>query len=162
MSSSQGEASAEGGSTLMGYVTMFGSRLANNTQESFASMTGQQWIRLMVIVCGYLLIRPYLLKAAEKHSIKQLEKQHKQDRAKISANEIRGVQEQLDALEEESAAEEVQIEEAPAVKPKSKDAERGDMAKARQRLVMKKLLEAGERKRGGDSSDDEDVSDLLT
>ena len=43
-------------------------RFVNNSIKSFENMTLQRWIRIILIVGAYLLIRPYLLKgAANRH-----------------------------------------------------------------------------------------------
>ncbi|EOA90808.1 uncharacterized protein SETTUDRAFT_45111 [Exserohilum turcica Et28A] len=50
-------------------------RFVNNSIKSFEEMTAQRWLRIIAIVGGYLLIRPYLLNAAAKNQKKQLDKE---------------------------------------------------------------------------------------
>ncbi|KAH8722906.1 hypothetical protein GQ44DRAFT_551939, partial [Phaeosphaeriaceae sp. PMI808] len=50
-------------------------RLVTNSIKSFEGMTGQRWIRLIVIVGAYMLIRPYLLKSAADRQKKAFEKE---------------------------------------------------------------------------------------
>jgi hypothetical protein len=48
-------------------------RLINNSIASFEGMTPQRWIRIIVIIGGYMLIRPYLLGFAAKRQKAQFE-----------------------------------------------------------------------------------------
>ena len=41
-------------------------RLVNNSVKSWEEMSAQRWLRIVVIVGAYLLIRPYLLSHAER------------------------------------------------------------------------------------------------
>ncbi|KAF1943094.1 hypothetical protein EJ02DRAFT_323491, partial [Clathrospora elynae] len=50
-------------------------RLVNNSVKSWEEMTVQRWIRIIVIVGAYLLVRPYLLSAAAKKQKKQLDRE---------------------------------------------------------------------------------------
>ncbi|USP81042.1 hypothetical protein yc1106_08316 [Curvularia clavata] len=50
-------------------------RLVNNSIKSFEEMTAQRWVRIIAIVGGYLLIRPYLLNAAAKKQKQQLDRE---------------------------------------------------------------------------------------
>lgn len=68
-------------------------RLVNNSVKSFEDMTAQRWIRIIAIVCGYLLIRPFLLNQAAKQQKKQLEKEADElglGRDEPNANDFRG------------------------------------------------------------------------
>jgi hypothetical protein len=40
-------------------------RLFNNSIKSWEEMTAQRWLRIVVIIGAYMLIRPYLLNHAE-------------------------------------------------------------------------------------------------
>ncbi|KAJ4368791.1 hypothetical protein N0V83_005873 [Neocucurbitaria cava] len=69
-------------------------RLVNNSVKSFTEMTPQRWIRIIVIVGAYMLIRPYLLKAAANRQKKQLEKEAEElgleSSGEPDANALRG------------------------------------------------------------------------
>ncbi|KAH7382158.1 protein trafficking Pga2, partial [Pyrenochaeta sp. MPI-SDFR-AT-0127] len=69
-------------------------RLVNNSVKSFTEMTPQRWIRIIVIVGAYLLIRPYLLNAAANRQKKQMEKEAEElglERStEPNANDFRG------------------------------------------------------------------------
>lgn len=50
-------------------------RLYNNTIKSFEGMTAQRWIRLVCILGGYMLLRPWLLKFAADRQKARFEKE---------------------------------------------------------------------------------------
>lgn len=59
----------------MDYIVEVKDRLVNNSIKSFEGMTAQRWIRMIAIVGAYMIIRPYLLKAAANRQKKQMEKE---------------------------------------------------------------------------------------
>jgi hypothetical protein len=69
-------------------------RLINNSIASFEGMTTQRWIRIIAIVGGYMLIRPYLLSFAAKKQKAQFEKEAAElgldDGEVKNANSLRG------------------------------------------------------------------------
>jgi hypothetical protein len=69
-------------------------RLIDNSIKSFEDMTAQRWIRVIVIIGGYMLLRPYLLGFAAKRQQKQLEQEAEElglERdAGPNANSLRG------------------------------------------------------------------------
>jgi hypothetical protein len=69
-------------------------RLVNNSIASFEGMTAQRWIRIIVIIGGYMLVRPYLLNFAAKRQKKQFEQEAEElglERdAGPNANSLRG------------------------------------------------------------------------
>lgn len=60
---------------ILDNVGVWKDRLVNNSIQSYQEMTAQRWIRIIMIVGAYLLIRPYLLKGAEKQQKKQMQKE---------------------------------------------------------------------------------------
>jgi hypothetical protein len=79
-------------------------RLLTNSVKSFEEMTAQRWIRIIAIVCGYLLIRPYLLNHAAKQQKKHLEKEAEElgiGRDEPDANDFRGGSKKTSAKEAE-------------------------------------------------------------
>ncbi|KAL7625035.1 hypothetical protein AAE478_004249 [Parahypoxylon ruwenzoriense] len=122
-------------------------RFTNNLSESFESMTPKQCIRLVIIVGAYMLLRPYIIKLGAKHQEKQLEKQFEQDKqAEISPNELRG---QVDIPEDSDEEEQAE----------TTGAEWGKKARKRQRNMIKKLLDA-EEKRLQELQEDEEDKDI--
>lgn len=81
---------------LAARVVEFGHNATNNLHEGFSNMSLQSWIRLTVIVGGYLLLRPYLMKFATKSAVKRMEDDAKSRvEADITPNELRGIKEKL-------------------------------------------------------------------
>jgi hypothetical protein len=69
-------------------------RLVNNSVKSWEEMSAQRWLRIVVIVGAYLLVRPYLLSHAER-SRKKREAKEAADLGldadtELSANDFRG------------------------------------------------------------------------
>lgn len=141
-------------SLLIAKAVEYGQNASSNLQDSFTRMTLQHWIRIVVIVGGYILLRPYALKFAAKGFANQLEadeakeKEKQRERAKISPNELRGVYEVLEEQEEEDAVD-------------TTGADWGQKARVRQRQVLKQLIEA-EEKRRLEEEEDKDIEEFLT
>ena len=73
-------------------ATVWKDRLLVNSRKSFEEMTAQRWIRIILIIGAYMLLRPYLLKGAENRQKKIREKEAEAlglD-ASVSANTFRG------------------------------------------------------------------------
>lgn len=123
----------------------YGGNVSRNLSDTFGNMTLQGWIRLVVIVGGYLLLRPYIMKFAVKGAVKNLEEEDKKAKAQISPNELRGLVEDEPEIDEEGDG---------------TGADWGQKARVRQRTMLKELLEAEERRRA-EEEDDKDIEDLL-
>ncbi|OTB07812.1 hypothetical protein M426DRAFT_317703 [Hypoxylon sp. CI-4A] len=132
-------------------VELVRSRFSNNIQESFTSMTPKQWIRLVIIVGAYLLLRPYVIKMGAKYQEKQLEKQFKEEeerQAEISPNQLRG---EIGIPEDSDDDEEDQAE--------TTSSDWGKKARKRQRKMIRNLLDA-EEKRLQELQEDEEDKDI--
>ena len=107
-------------------------------------------IRVIVIVGGYLLIRPYFVKLGNKYQTKQHEKEldaeemAKAEKGRVTANSFRG---KVEIPEDSESEEEVGT---------GKDVNWGKKARKRQRQHTRRLLEAEERLRKEQQEDDED------
>ncbi|KPM41304.1 hypothetical protein AK830_g5256 [Neonectria ditissima] len=128
----------------------YGANASNNLAATFSDMSAQNWIRMIVIVGGYMLLRPYVLKLAGKVAVRKLEEQDEKEKAaakaKISPNELRGgVAEDGSEIGEEG---------------ESTGADWGEKARTRQRVMLKQLVEAEELRRQ-EEEDDKDIEDLL-
>jgi hypothetical protein len=133
-------------------LAQYGQNATNNLQDTFSNMSLQSWIRLTVIVGGYMLLRPYVLKAISKGAVKNMEEQdakEKAEAAKMTPNDLRGVYEKMEEQEEDDDDEE------PGT------AAWGQQARVRQRRVLKQLLEA-EEKRRMEEDEDKDIQEFLT
>ncbi|KAI1491081.1 DUF1531-domain-containing protein [Biscogniauxia mediterranea] len=138
------------GESISNLAKLVTSRVSNNVGESFTAMTTQQWIRLIVVVGGYMLLRPYIIKMGANHQVKQLEKQHAEEerQAQLSPNDLRGkirIPEDSDDEEEEGA--------------QASAADWGKKARKRQRNMIKKMLDA-EEKRLQELQEDEEDKDI--
>lgn len=60
---------------LIANVVEWKDRLVNNSIKSWEEMSAQRWIRIVVVVGAYLLIRPYLLAHAERSRKKRADKE---------------------------------------------------------------------------------------
>lgn len=111
----------------------------------FNDMDSTRWLRLIAIVGGYLLIRPWLMKLSERYQRQQLEKAvatKAGSEAKISPNVLRGLVEPIEEEEAEEGATGVDL---------------GKKAKKRQRMVEK--MAAQQQQQEGLS--EEQIRDLL-
>jgi Protein trafficking PGA2 len=95
-------------------------------------LIGIDWLRLGIIVFGYLLLRPILIRQAARFQTNQLEKE--------------------DARLKKEAAEALKTNKATG----KDDIQWGQGVKTRQRKNEERMIAAGE------ESDDDDLQDLLT
>ncbi|KAM0243133.1 hypothetical protein ACHAP5_006852 [Fusarium lateritium] len=125
----------------------YGANASNNISTAFDSMDTKAWIRLTVIVGGYMLLRPLALKFITKGAVQKMEDADEQEKhkAQISPNELRGL-----------AEDEPDID----VEGDGTGADWGQKARVRQRTMLKDMLEAEERRRE-EEEDDKDIADLL-
>jgi len=140
--------------TIIDILKFWGNNLRTNFKNIFEGTTTEQYIQLVAIVGAYLLLRPYLLKFAEKSQAKQHEKEMEAaksnaTKAKISPNSLRGnVEVQEDSDEEED--------------DKTSGPSWGKKARKRQRDYVKRVVDEEER-RAQEIEDalDDDIKDLL-
>lgn len=142
---------------IFGQLSQFGQNASNNLQKSFGDMSTKNWLRLLIVVCTYLLIRPYIIKYSTKYAVDKLEEQDVKDKAKakeavakMSPNDLRGLSSAAEADEDVDADEGAD----------GSKADWGSKARVRQRKTLRKILEAEEKRRWEEEEDD-DVRDLL-
>jgi hypothetical protein len=137
----------EGTSILTTWMNNF----VRNTSASFDRMQLKDYIRLVTIVGGYLILRPYLLKLGEKVQEKQLAK-NAEESAEIHPNELRGKVEipGVDDSDEED--------------DESKPGDWGRSARVRQRKFIRDAMEQAEQKLQQEQEDEEDkdIEEFLT
>lgn len=79
---------------LVANVVEWKDRLVNNSVKSWEEMTAQRWIRIIVIVGAYMLIRPYLLAHAERSRKRRADKEAAElgldTGTELSPNDFRG------------------------------------------------------------------------
>lgn len=131
----------------------YGHNASNNIQNSFANMTLQSWVRLIAIVGGYMLLRPYIMRWAGKSTVARMEQDDVNSRSKdeaISAattpNEFRGIKEKLYEADDDEGD--------------GTGADWGQRARLRQREMLKTLLEEEERRREAEA-EDADIQEFL-
>src|SRR5688572_16608049 len=121
----------------------YGSNATRNLQDTFGNMTVHHWLRLVVIVGGYVLLRPQIMKFMGRNATKEMEKRDAMEqaaaKAKVSPNELRSGK--PDVVEED---------EDEYFEGQGTGADWGAKARTRQRLLLKKLMEAEEKKKQDD------------
>lgn len=158
---------------IANFAAMLYERFTRNLKGSFEGMAPEKWIRLVIIVGTYMLLRPYLLKLGGKQQMKQHEKEAAEAeeeaaaKAKMSPNELRGHKIQIpedseddDDNEGEEGGEGRDGED----KARSSATEWGKKARKRQRTMIKKILEAEEKRLQElqDDDEDKDIQEFLT
>ncbi|KIW06386.1 uncharacterized protein PV09_02839 [Verruconis gallopava] len=144
-------------SAVSSQLSIWKGNFLRNSSAAFDNMSPKQWIRLIIIVCTYLLIRPYLVKLGAKVQEKQMEKAAREmgitPGTKITANDLRQAKSQIDI---------------PGVDSDSEDENDGKLSqwgrkqRIRQRKLVKRAMEIHEQNlaaKGNES--DKDIDDLL-
>ncbi|KAK3350818.1 protein trafficking Pga2 [Neurospora tetraspora] len=140
-------------------ITVLGDRISNNVRGTFASMTAEKWIRLIIIVGAYALLRPYIIKLGGKAQMKQHEEESAEAiRGTISPNELRGQKAMVRLPGEDSDSEDDE-----ALNGETSAADWGKKARRRQRMVIKKLIEAEEDRlrESKEEEEDKDIEEFL-
>ena len=132
----------------------YGHNASNNIQGSIDSMTTQSWLRLIAVIGGYMLMRPYFMKAAAKRAVSQMEEEDEKEKererqAQLSPNDLRGVRERIEKQHNNDDLGD------------GSSTDWGQKARIRQRVVVKQMLEAEERRRE-EMEDDKDIEEFLT
>ncbi|KAM4056139.1 protein trafficking PGA2 domain-containing protein [Hirsutella rhossiliensis] len=135
---------------MVARLAEYGHNATDNINDAFTNMTLQSWIRLTVIVGGYMLLRPYIMKLSTKFAVKKLEEDAKsQSKEKadptMTPNEFRGIKEKLYEAQDEVDG---------------SGADWGSNARLRQRQMLKDLLEEEERRRAAEN-EDADIQEFL-
>lgn len=145
------------------HLSEWWTRFSTNTGKSLTEMTAQNWIRLIIIVGSYLLLRPYLLKLGARIQRKQFEKEQKKDEEEraaagqggMNANDLRAGR-RIDIPGVDSDSED---EEGGTV---ATGGEWGRKARVRQRRFVRRAVEETERRlyeKGTES--DKEIEDML-
>jgi len=131
-------------------MAQYGQNASNNRQETVTAMTIHGWLRLLVIVGGYMLLRPLALKFIAKGAVRKMEEADEKEKAmaKITPNELRGAKAQLEEQDDEDTGDGTAVD-------------WGQKARRRQRQLLKAMLEA-EELRKQEEEDDKDIDEFLT
>ncbi|KAL2134238.1 hypothetical protein VTI74DRAFT_671 [Chaetomium olivicolor] len=142
--------------SIANLATTVGDRFATNLKGTFANMTPEKFIRIVIIAGTYLLLRPYLIKLGGKAQMKAYEEEHTkaeaEAKAKMSPNELRGKVEIPEDTDDEDEA-----------KAEASGPEWGKKARRRQREMIKKLLDAEEERlrETQEQLEDKDIEEFL-
>ncbi len=147
-------------SDLVNLAATIGDRFTTNISNSVSSLTAQQWIRIIVVACGYMLLRPYVLKLGARQQMKQHERDEAdaEERARVTPNEIRGFK-VVAPVPEDSDSDDggsVNVGGAGARQHSSSATDWGKKARRRQRQLVKKIMADHERLLEEQQEDDED------
>ncbi|KAF2658459.1 DUF1531-domain-containing protein [Lophiostoma macrostomum CBS 122681] len=120
-----------------------------NTTNAFADMRPKDYIRLVIIVGTYCLIRPWLMKLGAHMQAKQHKKDSEETAAEIHPNELRGGKGKIEIpglgdSDEEEDAEETQ------------PGQWGRTARVRQRKFIRQTLEKEEKRLRDEQEDESD------
>lgn len=143
-------------------------RFTRNLKGTLQEMSPEKWIRIVIIVGTYMLVRPYLLKLGGKTQMKQHEKEaaeaeaEAEAKAKLSPNELRG--HKIEIPEDSDESDESDAEGDEGKKSSASATDWGKKARRRQRTMVKKLLDAEEKRLQELQEDDEDkdIEEFLT
>ncbi|KAK1761023.1 protein trafficking Pga2 [Echria macrotheca] len=145
---------------LLNLVSVVYHRFSNNLQGTLASMSPEKWIRLVIIAGTYMLLRPYLLKLGARSQMNTHERESAEGvddpnrKAAMSPNELRGrvnLPEDSDSDGDEDDS------------GKASGADWGKRARRRQREMIKKLLDAEEKRlqETREEEEDKDIEEFL-
>jgi hypothetical protein len=112
----------------------------------------QDYIRLVIIIGAYCLLRPYLLKLAGRFQAKDHERE-------IDANELSSGA----AMNPNSLRGQVMVPDDTDSEGEATGAEWGKRAKKRQRQLIRKILDADEKRKleEQEAEDDKDIAEFL-
>ena len=127
--------------------------LQHNISESVTRLTLQDFLRLVIIVGGYAMLRPYLIKLGGRFQAKDHEREFDETEASsiaaVSPHSLRGQVTVPDDTDDEDS-------DGRDHSRHSKTAEWGRQARHRQRHMIRRLLEAEERARQDEAASDSD------
>jgi hypothetical protein len=130
---------------IMEYLYTLAVNFQRNLSETLSTTTTEKYIRLIVIVGAYALLRPYIMKIGARVQGREHEKEVDPDEmaaaAAISPNSLRG---------------QVQVPDDSSDEGEGTAGDWGKKARRRQRQMVKKILDAKEELRREQQEDDED------
>lgn len=125
-------------------MSAFVEQAASNLWATFTDLSLHKLVRIVMVLGGYILLRPYLLKLSGRSQMDQHEAPLPEGaKAAISPNSLRG---QVDIPEDSGDEDE----------DGATGADWGKKARRRQRDVLKRLLDAEEERLAAEQEDEED------
>jgi hypothetical protein len=140
---------------LLDQIQTYTSRISTNISATASRYTIQDYIRLVIIIGAYCLLRPYLLALGGKFQAKDHDRELDLDelsspaavKSRKAVDALRGVKDQVpDDTDSEGEDE--------------KGADWGRGARRKQRLMVRRLLEETEKQRYHDE-EDKDIQEFL-
>ena len=149
-------------------LALYAANLNTQARGTLERMTAQDWIRLVIIVGAYALLRPYLLKLGGRHQAadheRALDPAERNGLKRAAGKVVRDprdgtVRERLDVPEDTESEGEI----GEARRNGSGGMDWGKKARRRQRRVVRTLLEKEERRREAEAEreSDKEIEDLL-
>ncbi|KAH0560034.1 hypothetical protein GP486_003445 [Trichoglossum hirsutum] len=135
------------------YLQTWAGNLQRNVSNSVSRLSLKDYIRIVILLGGYALLRPYLLKLAGKFQARDHERE-------LSPNEMTSDA----AMPASSLRNRIQVPEDTDDEDESSAAgvDWGRSARRRQRKVIRKLLEAEEKRLAEEGEDsDKDIEEFL-
>lgn len=135
-------------------LSQYGHRAQDNLSGMFKNMSPENWIRMTVIVGGYILLRPLALRFIGKSSVEKMVIQEKEEEERKAAEE---------AAKPEHLRQAALLLEQQEVGDADEDRSTtawGQKARVRQRKVLKQMLEAEEKRL--EDVDDKDIDEFLS
>ena len=144
-------------------LSLYAANVQHSARTSLERLTPEQWLRLLVIGCGYALLRPYLLRLGGRHQAadheRALDPAEANDLQQASGKVVRDprtgeIRERIDVPEDTDSG----SDGAGAT-----GADWGKKARRRQRRVVRTLLEREEKRREMEAREesDKEIEDLL-
>lgn len=133
---------------VVALLKQWGGNFQRNSSGMFKDMNAKNWIRIVIVVGTYLLLRPYIIKLGARQQAKMHERDSQEEvtDAKIHPNDLRGGKKVaipgLDSDDEE-------VQEA-------KPAQWGKKARVRQRKFIRTAVEKEEERLRQEQEDEED------
>ncbi|KAF2096696.1 DUF1531-domain-containing protein [Rhizodiscina lignyota] len=143
---------------VLNLLSLWAGNFHRNTTKAFADLRPKDYIRLVIIIGAYCLLRPYLMKLGAKLQARGYERedraaQEEAEKTRLNGNDLRGTRIALPGIESDDEEDEDEAEASSW----------GRKAKLRQRkMIRKKLEEQEERLRSmQEEESDQDIADLL-
>ncbi|KAK1687872.1 trafficking PGA2 [Colletotrichum godetiae] len=139
-------------SAVINLLNTIWTRFSTNLRGTLEGMSAEKWIRLVIIVGAYCLLRPYLMKLAGSSQMKQHETKPEDEfdgpKAKVQPNTLRGQVDIPGDSDDEGTSQ--------ATGATSTSTDWGKKARKRQRDVLKKMIDVEEKRLAELQEDDED------
>ncbi|MCJ1340807.1 hypothetical protein MMC09_006103 [Bachmanniomyces sp. S44760] len=149
---------------LIPQLQTYAQNFQSNISHSFTRLEVKDYIRLVIVIGAYALLRPYLVKLGARFQAKDhdrdLDPNELSSGAAVSPNSLRG---QVQVPEDSSDSEEDEAHGDTAARAKGTGADWGKKARRRQRAMIRRLVEAEEKRKADEeeADSDKDIEEFL-